>query len=466
MSSIATSWTKSADFTHKIIAFCLRCPDGRQIEIRRYPMAVTEAVPEKMARAGRKITIILFVVQSLISAGAIATSTVLSILGEQLSGTAAWAGVPSATIQLAAAPFAYVWGVVWDRIGRRNGLTLGLGLGVVGMIVGLTAIETGSMWFFLLGLVGLGAARAAMQLARFIAAEVNPPLSRGRAISYVMLAGTVGAVGGPLLVAPSGRWAVAAGLPEIAGQFAVSVVLFGVAVAVTWLGLRPEPMTVAQEVAALFPERENPTGAARKLGTLVRLPGVFAGVTAMALPWLVMNMVLDVTSLYMRDHEHPLENISIVLSAHWLGMFAFSTFSGKLADSWGRGPTILAGTGLMIASLVVTPVSSAVVPLGVTLFLLGLGWNLCFVGGSALLADHLTPKERSRTQGFNDLLIGLVSAVGSLGSGVLFASMGFVMVNLVGAAVVLVLLTVTVWWRLRVGARVQGWQSAAEPSTK
>ena len=423
-------------------------------------MLVMEGVPKNIARAGRKTTVILFLAQSLISAGMISTATVLSILGEQLSGSPAWAGVPSATIQLAAAPFAYVWGMAWDRIGRRNGLALGLVMGLVGMVVGLTAIQTGSMWFFLLGLVGLGGARAAMQLARFIAAEVNPPQSRGRAISYVVLGGTFGAVGGPLLVAPSGRWALAAGLPEMAGPFAASVVLFGAAVAITWLGLRPEPMAVGQEVAALFPERENPTGSARKLGTLVRLPGVFVAMTAMVLAPMAMTMITDMTSLYMKDHEQTLGSISLVFSAHTLGMFAFSVLSGKLADSQGRGPVILAGTGLMITSLVLAPVSSGVVPLAAALFLLGLGWNLCFVGGSALLADHLTPMERSRTQGFNDLLIGLVSAMGSLGSGVVFASMGFVMVSVVGVALVLIVLAVTVWWRLSISSRVTGWQSA------
>ena len=423
-------------------------------------MLVMEGVPKNIARAGRKTTVILFVVGSLTSAGAIATATVLSILGEQLSGSAAWAGVPSAAIQLAAAPFAYVWGMAWDRLGRRNGLAVGLVLGLVGMLVGVTAIKTGSMWLFLLGLVGFGGSRAAMQLSRFIAAEVNPPRSRGRAISYVVLGGTFGAVGGPLLVAPSGRWALAAGLPEMAGPFAASVVLIGVAVAITWLGLRPEPMAVSKEVAALFPERENAAGLARKLGELVRLPGVFAAMTAMVLAPLVMTMVMGITSLYMIDSEHTLGSISLVFSAHTLGMFAFSVFSGKLADSRGRGPVILAGTGLMIASLVLASVSSAVVPLASALFLLGLGWNLCFVGGSALLADHLNPKERSRTQGFNDLLIGLVSAIGSLGSGVVFASLGFVMVNVMGAAFVLVVIVVTVWWRMSMGARVPRWRGA------
>ncbi len=320
------------------------------------------------------------------------------------------------------------------------------------------------MTVFLLGLVGLGGTRAAIQLARFIAAEVNPPISRGRAISYVVLGGTVGAVGGPLLVAPSGKWATALELPELAGPFGIAVLLFGLATLITWLGLRPEPMEVGREIARLYPEADLNGGVARGLAELAKLPGVFVSVAAMVLAQMVMMMVMGITSLYMKGHEHALASISLVFAAHTLGMFAFSILSGRLADQWGRGPVILSGAGLMVAAVTLAPVSTAVIPLAVALFLLGLGWNLCFVGGSALLADHLTPAERSRTQGANDLLIGLVSAMGSLSSGVVFASMGFVMVNVVGGGFVLVVLGLTLWWyvgarRMRVGHR---WGSAGE----
>lgn len=418
-------------------------------------MKVVETVPENVARVGRKTTVILFAAQSLTSASGIATAAVLSILGEQLSGSAAWSGLPSAAIQLAGAPFAYLWGVAWDRTGRRSGLSLGLVLGLVGMAVAVTAIQGGSMWLFLLGLVGLGGSGAAVQLARFIAAEVNPPAARGRAISYVVLGGSLGAVGGPLLVSPSSRWAQSAGLPETAGPFVASLALFVAAILITWLGLRPEPMAVSRQVAALFPEREQVIGSARTMGTLLRLPGVFVAVAAMVLSPMVMNLVTAIISLYMKDNRLTLGNISWVFSMHALGMFAFSVVAGKLADSWGRGQVILAGSILMIAALMLAPISTAIVPLVVALFLLGLGWNLCFIGGSALLADHLTPNERSRTQGFNDLLIGLVTAVGSLGSGVIFAGWGFLTLTMVGAAFLLVLLAITLWWRFTSGAGLQ-----------
>jgi MFS family permease len=78
--------------------------------------------------------------------------------------------------------------------------------------------------------------------------------------------------------------------------------------------------------------------------------------------------------------------------------------------------------------------------------LLGLGWNFCFVGGSTLLADQLSPAERARTQGFNDLLVGLASASASLSSGLIFATLGFTVMALAGAVFSLAPLGATVVW--------------------
>jgi MFS family permease len=131
-------------------------------------------------------------------------------------------------------------------------------------------------------------------------------------------------------------------------------------------------------------------------------------------------------------------------------MFAFSIVSGRLADRWGRLPVILSGAALLGVGAFLVTLSPQVLPLAVGLFFLGLGWNFCYVGGSSLLSDQLAPAERSRTQGFNDLLIGLVSASGSLFSGLVFARLGYNMVAYAGLALSAVL-GVVVWlgWRGR-----------------
>jgi MFS family permease len=67
--------------------------------------------------------------------------------------------------------------------------------------------------------------------------------------------------------------------------------------------------------------------------------------------------------------------------------------------------------------------------------LLGVGWNLCYVAGSTLLADRLHAGERGRAQGVNDFLIGAVSAAGSLLSAAVFAAFGYAWMAVLGGVV-------------------------------
>jgi MFS family permease len=164
----------------------------------------------------------------------------------------------------------------------------------------------------------------------------------------------------------------------------------------------------------------------------------------------VMVMVMVITALHMKNHQHALGAISIVISAHTFGMYAFSIFSGQLVDRWGRGPVILVGAATLVLASVAATISPDVLPLGVALFFLGLGWNFCYVGGSTLLADQLSPQERARTQGLNDLMVGLASATGSLSSGVIFAAVGYATMGYVSAVLALMpLLATALWFRRR-----------------
>jgi MFS family permease len=162
----------------------------------------------------------------------------------------------------------------------------------------------------------------------------------------------------------------------------------------------------------------------------------------------VMVSVMVLTALHMRDHQHGLGAVSLVISAHTIGMFAFSAVSGRLADRWGRAPVILSGAAGLLLACLAAPLSNLTFAMAISLFLLGLGWNFCFVGGSTLLSDHLSASERSRTQGFNDLLVGLASALGSLGSGIIFARYGYTVMTLAGALLSLIpILAIWGWMR-------------------
>ncbi|MBI3151064.1 MAG: MFS transporter [Chloroflexi bacterium] len=412
---------------------------------------------QNLESIARKITGILFAQQSLASAGFIAAATLNSIVGKELSQNPSWAGVPTAVYLLAGAFSAFVWGYVYDAIGRRNGLTAGLSAGVLGSSVTFYAIAIHSFPVFLGGMILMGVANAAVQLGRFAAAEVNRPEHRGRAISNVVIGGTVGSVVGPFVAGPAGSLVGSWGIDELAGAYLVAAILFAIGALVVFLGLRPDPREIGKEVAEKFPETVSGTGGAlsaskgqvRSVLEILRQPAALVAVVSMVLGQMVMVLVMVITSLHMRGHDHGLSDISLVVSSHTFGMFAFSIISGRLADRWGRGVVILIGSSTLVLACLAATISPDVLPLGVALFLLGLGWNFCFVGGSTLLADQLSPLERARTQGFNDLLVGLASALGSLESGFIFASLGYNMMAYVSAAVALIPLAVVAVWMTR-----------------
>jgi MFS family permease len=400
-----------------------------------------------LARAARRITVTLFAAQSLASAAQVAIFPVAAIVGARLTGRASWAGVPPAVFMIGSALSAFVWGRLMDRLGRRATLVLGLGAGTAGAAVAAGAIGLASFGGFLVGSLLVGVAVSAVQLARFVAAEVHPERERARAISTVVLGGTVGAVAGPLLAGASTRAAAAGALDELAGPYALTTVLFLLAGLIIFALLRPDPGEIGRAVAAAGNPAAGGSGPGRPIGAILRVPAALVAVTAMVFGQLIMVMLMVITPLHMRGHNHALSGISFVISVHVVGMYAFSILSGRLADRLGRGPVIAAGAAILILAGLTARLEPALPSMSAALFLLGLGWNCCYVGGSTLLADQLSPSERGRTQGFNDLLVGLTSATGSLGSGIVFAAIGYGAMALVAAAVALIPFSLTVWWR-------------------
>ncbi len=408
-------------------------------------------------RISRRVTGTLLAAQSLSQAAFIAIGTVSALVVVQLGGQEAWAGVPSAVLRVAGAFAALGVAAIAEHIGRRKGLALGLAVGAVGTGVAAVGIGADALLLFLGGLVFMGVASASMLLARFAAAEVYPSKRRGRAISNIVIGGAIGSIAGPLIVGPSGRWATWAGMNELVGPYLAGLVILAAAALATLIWLRPDPRDVARKMAMKHPEPAMRPGPARSMAQILGAPAALVAVSAMVLSQTVMVVMMVITTLYMKQHGHTLAGISLVISSHTFGMFAFSWVSGRLTDRWGRGPVILAGTGLLALASIVAPLRTEVLPLAAALFVLGLGWNFCYVAGSTLLSDQLSVAERAMTQGTNELLMGLAAAAASVGGGLLFALAGYRAVGVVGVALSLLPLGLTVWWMRRDREPQAGW---------
>jgi len=382
--------------------------------------------------AARKIKWTLFATQALGSAGFVVASTVTPIVGAELSGKPAFAGVPTAFYWAGGALATLLWGRLMDPIGRRRTLSLGLLVGVVGASVASYFVVRHLFVGFVLGLVLMGAANSALQLARFMAGEVHHLQERGRAISTVVLGGTVGAVLGPALVAPMSRLAEAVGEPPLSGPFVASAAFFLLASLVVTVLLRPDPRDLA---VAIHLSSEAPSDALRSVRDILSDRRVQVAGATMATGQLVMVMLMVITSLHMSHHHHALSSIASVMSSHVFGMFAFSVISGRLADRWGRAPLIRAGALVLVSACLAATLSAEVVPLAVSLFLLGLGWNFCYVGGSTLLSDSLSHRERARIQSLNDFVLTGFAGAGSALSGLVFSAVGYSVMGYLSALV-------------------------------
>ena len=388
----------------------------------------------------RRLTWLLFFGQSLSSAAYIAGTTIGVIIGAVLSGQAALAGLPPAAFGLGTALAAYPAARLMERIGRRRGLMLGYAAGAAGALVAGVAVLLGNFGGFMLGFAGMGVARGFIDLGRYAAAEMNPAAERARAISLVVLGGTLGALLGPALVAPTGDWARSLGAPVLAGPWFASVGLYVIGFLLIGLFLRPDPSDLARQFAATAAAAASAaTNAAdqvvRPLRLILAQPSNQLAILAMVASQLVMSLVVGITGLHMTNHGHGLGDVSIMTMAHTLGMFGLSMVSGRLADNFGRVQTIVAGAVILVVGCALAPLSLATSALALSMFLIGLGWNFCYVAGAALLTDNLTLGERGKVQGGSDLAMGLLGSFGSLQSGLLFAWSGFTYLSIFGLAI-------------------------------
>ena len=394
--------------------------------------------PDELPRLRRRMRWVLFAVAALGSTGYIAAVTVGTLVAAELAGTAAFGGLPTTTTTIGTATAASLIALVMLRWGRRLGLLLGLAVGVVGGSIVLMSVVAESIPLLLIGSAFTGFANAAGNLGRYIAADMAKPERRASAIGLVVWGTTVGAVIGPNLTAPAGEVAVSLGLPELAGPYGVTVIFIGLAWLLAAVLLRPEPYALADPSS--LPAVTDKHGNVASLPTILARPSVAVALVSLVASQVVMVLIMTMTPLHLIAHGHGLTTVGFVLSAHTFGMFGLSPITGRLTDRFGSPRVIAAGlVGLALAALLaaLAPPDGGLL-LTFALFLLGYGWNLCFVAASSLVSVGLSLAERTRVQGIADALTWGTAAFASLASGLVVAAASYTVLGFVGIGLTLI----------------------------
>ncbi len=336
------------------------------------------------------------------------------------------AGVASAMLTLGSAFASVPLSRMMRRRGRRPGLQLGYLVGMTGAAVAVVAGQLRSLPLLIVGMFLFGSGQASNLQGRYVAADLAEPDRRARAISTVVWVGTLGAVFGPSLSPPEKAFGMAIGLDRLVGPFVFSAIFFGLAAVNISVRLRPDPLVVAGGL--------DPTGGARvrmfaQLGRSLRViwsyPMARLALVTNVVSQASMVAVMTMTPLHMKDHQHA-DLSAFVIALHIVGMYGLSPFIGRLVDRCGRVPSAFA-SGVILAAGTITAVVAGYQPslIFVGLFLLGLGWNVGIIAGSALLTESVPTEERVGVQGSADLLMSLLGGSAGFASGFVKVAWGY-----------------------------------------
>jgi MFS family permease len=320
---------------------------------------------------------------------------------------------------------AFFMGRLMDRIGRRAGLSLGHGYLMVGAIVAGAGVLAASIPLFLAGTFAFGLAVGTLDLGRYAAADANAPDRRARAISLVVLGGTVGALAGPSLIAIAHTLASGVNLPDEAGVWPLIMVFSLLGIITVTLFVRPDPIHIARQWSDAAISRGEVLAPGRSFAEILKDSRAQLALGGLVFSQLAMVTVMTITPVHMSAHELKLTDVSLVLMGHTMGMYGLSFFTGWLVDRIGRPGVILIGGVLLTTACIIAPFLTSVPWLALSLFLLGLGWNFGYVGSSTLLDDILSANEKGVGRGSADAIVRVASGVGGLGSGLLFAATSF-----------------------------------------
>ena len=399
-----------------------------------------DTLTETSARAlvRTRLLAALFVAQVLGSTGHSIGMAVGSIVAASITGTNTWSGLPVAIGALGTAVASWPLARLMNRSGRRPGLALGYGLAVIGALLAMAGVGVGSFWLLLGGMALFGISNTSNLLARYAAADVTTPTQRGRAMGLIVWGSTIGSLIGPNLMAPALRLGALLGVTSVASAFLIAVGGYALASLVMEVFLRPDPLAIARHHQAIA-DAGRPAGHARRLGEILGDVRVEIALASLMIGQFVMISTTSTSPLYLHDHGHPVGTIGLAVSFHLAGMYVTSPLSGWLCDRFGRLLMIGIGAAILIAAVMLAGLAPGTDRLLVilALFLNGVGWNLAFVAGSALLTDALTPVERPTVQGLADLCMGLMGALGSAAGGMILGVWGFAILNAVGGALAL-----------------------------
>lgn len=376
-------------------------------------------------------TYLYFTAQSINLTTAVMSVTMAAIVGSALAPAATLSTVPYGFQFLFLMLATYPASKLMSRVGRKKAFMLGsIPLAVSGLS-GFWAIEHQHFSMLVVSHAALGVYIAFANFNRFAATDNLEQTLKPKAISLVVAGGVIAAVAGPTFTEL---------LRDLGGY-----PLFSLCYA-SFIGLAVLSLLVAaclpNDVAIPTSRRENDKAATGRPPSMT--PTIAIAMAVAASGYGIMNLLMIQASMHMKHMHEDFSDIRLAIQWHVVAMFAPSFFTGAIIHKLGIKTTLCAGLIMLIGCALINLVSNSYAVMTLSLIVLGLGWNLTYVGGGALLAQALQNVPGAmQMQGKNDLVIAIFATIGAFTPSLLLGTVGWGGTNAICMALSIVLLAAT-----------------------
>ncbi|MGB7300720.1 MAG: MFS transporter [Burkholderiaceae bacterium] len=326
------------------------------------------------------------------------------------------------------------------RFGRRAGYTMGSVCAITGAILAWAAMQVGSLALLSLAAFVAGAYNAFGVSLRFAAADVAEayrPSFKAKAISLVLAGGIMGGIVGP----ETAKWSRTLLDAEFGGTY------------LTLIGFAVLSMILAQFIRLPSSIATAKDGPVRPLREILAQPICWVAIMCSAVGYGIMNLLMVATPLAMEAHHHPFNSAAFVIQWHVIGMYLPGLVTGSLITRFGILPIVFTGAILTMICVFIALSGISVMHFTAALFILGVGWNFMYTGGSTLLTQAYRPQEKNRVQGFMDVCVFTTMITTSASSGALLYTNGWHVLNVASLPFIGLAIGAVLWLALK-----KGWQ--------
>lgn len=334
--------------------------------------------------------------------------TLTGLVGMGLAPIPTLVTLPLSLIVVVGTACSFIAGHAAARFGYRPVMMVGSLTAVVGGILSAIAVATHSFTLFCLGTALTGGYRAVGGFLRFVASEYAPPAKRERALALVMYGGIIAAALGPFAA--------------IAASNAAEQPFVGSCLLMALLGVAA--LFLASSMPPATGSGTEPNEPAIQIRARAGNPRFQQAVVVLTGSGLVMTLVMATGPLANGHAGHSPAMGATMIQWHLIGMFAPSALSALLLKRFGVFKANLAGGFIMAGGCAVGMISNSGWAMTLTLTLVGVGWNVLFVAGSALLLQSHPQGRGAKLQGFADGATAALSATGSFAAAGLLQVLG------------------------------------------